>query len=285
MLSVILSSVAERIPVYDDHIHMSPSGRNIDAIKEFESAGGTGFTLVTLPYEEVHVSNSDDLLRSFNITLSMADLVRERTTLEVNVAVGPYPVLLLPLAERFGIAEAEKMMMRGMEEAAKIVASGKANAIGEIGKPHFDVPEEIMAASDRILVHGMELASEIDCPVIIHSASSPELMIEFSQMAKTASLDPGMVIKHFSPPLVRDNENHGIMPSIPASRSAIREALGKGNRFMLETDYIDDLKRPGTVMPVDTVPKRVLGLISSGEMSAETAWKIGRDIPDRLFKR
>jgi len=264
---------------------MSPSGRNIDAIKEFESAGGTGFTLVTLPYEEVHVSNSDDLLRSFNITLSMADLVRERTTLEVNVAVGPYPVLLLPLAERFGIAEAEKMMMRGMEEAAKIVASGKANAIGEIGKPHFDVPEEIMAASDRILVHGMELASEIDCPVIIHSASSPELMIEFSQMAKTASLDPGMVIKHFSPPLVRDNENHGIMPSIPASRSAIREALGKGNRFMLETDYIDDLKRPGTVMPVDTVPKRVLGLISSGEMSAETAWKIGRDIPDRLFKR
>jgi len=264
---------------------MSPSGRNIDAIKEFESAGGTGFTLVTLPYEEIQVSNSDDLLRSFHVTLSMADLVRERTSLEVNVAVGPYPVLLLPLAKRFGIAEAEKIMMRGMEEAAKIVASGKANAIGEIGKPHFDVPDEITDASDRILIRGMELASENDCPVMIHSSSSPELMLEFSQMAKTASLDPGMVIKHFSKPLVRDDENHGLMPSIPASRSAIREALSKGDRFMLETDHIDDPRRPDAVMPVDTVPKRVLGLTASGEISTETAWKIGRDIPDKLYRR
>jgi len=142
-----------------------------------------------------------------------------------------------------------------------------------------------MDASDRILIHGMELAFEINCPVMIHSASSPELMLEFSQMAKAASLPLEMVIKHFSPPLVREEENHGIMPSIPASRSAIREALSKGDRFMLETDFIDDSRRPDMVLPVNTVPKRVLGLTSSGEMSSETAWKIGRDIPDRLYKR
>jgi len=278
--------VAERTPIYDNHIHLSPGGRNIDAAKEFESAGGTGFTLVTLPYAEVQVSNADDILRSFEITLSMADLVRERTSLDVNVAVGPYPVLLLPLAERFGLAEAERIMMRGMELAAELVTSGKADAIGEIGRPHFEVPEEIKEASNRIMMRGMELASENGCPVIIHCESgSPELMLELSQMAKNASLEPGMVIKHFSPPLVRGDENHGIMPSVPASRSAIREALGKGDRFMLETDFIDDPLRPGAVMSVNTVPKRVLGLVSSGEMSPETAWKIGNDIPNRLFRR
>jgi len=278
--------VAERIPIYDNHVHLSPGGRNIDAAKEFESAGGTGFTLVTLPYAEIQVSDADDLLRSFEITLSMADKVRERTSLEVNVAVGPYPVLLLPLAERFGMAEAERIMMRGMETASNLVASGKADAIGEIGRPHFDVSDEITEASDRILVRGMELASENGCPVIIHCESgSPELMRGLSEMARTASLDPGMVVKHFSPPLVLDDENHGIMPSVPASRSAIREALGKGDRFLLETDFIDDPQRPGAVMSVNTVPKRVLGLTSSGEMSRETAWRIGHDIPNALFKR
>ena len=278
--------MAERIPIYDNHVHLSPGGRNIDAAKEFESAGGTGFTLVTLPYAEIQVSDADDLLRSFEITLSMADKVRERTSLEVNVAVGPYPVLLLPLAERFGMAEAERIMMRGMETASNLVASGKADAIGEIGRPHFDVSDEITEASDRILVRGMELASENGCPVIIHCESgSPELMRGLSEMARTASLDPGMVVKHFSPPLVLDDENHGIMPSVPASRSAIREALGKGDRFLLETDFIDDPQRPGAVMSVNTVPKRVLGLTSSGEMSRETAWRIGHDIPNALFKR
>jgi TatD-related deoxyribonuclease len=274
------------IPIYDNHIHLSPRGRNIDALKEFESAGGTGLTLVTLPYAEVQITDADSFLRSYNITLSMAGRAREMTGLRVNVAVGPYPVLLLPLAERLGLETAEKVMTGGMRIAAELVASGRADAIGEIGRPHFDVPESIRRASDRILTYGMELAAENACPVVIHSESgSPGLMLELSGMARSVSLDPGMVIKHFSPPLVRDDETHGVMPSIPASRKAIREALSKGERFMLETDFIDDNERPGAVMSVNTVPKRVLGMISSGEMSPETAWKIGHDIPERMFRR
>jgi len=255
-------------------------------LKEFENSGGTGLTLVTLPYSEVKISGADDFMRSYGITLSMADLARERTELKVNVAVGPYPILLLPLAERFGPERAEELMMKGMKMAAELVASGKADAIGEIGRPHFIVSKEIKEASDRILVYGMELAAENDRPVIIHSESgSPELMKELSGMAKSVSLSPGKVIKHFSPPLVRDDETYGVMPSIPASKKAIREALGKGDRFMLETDYIDDPERPGAVMSVNTVPKKVTGLLESGEMTQETAWKIGRDIPDRMFER
>jgi TatD-related deoxyribonuclease len=83
--------------------------------------------------------------------------------------------------------------------------------------------------------------------------------------------------------LVREEETYGVMPSIPASRSSIREALSKGDRFMLETDYIDDPSRPGAVMNVNTVPKRVLGLLSNKEISQETVWKIGKDIPDSLY--
>jgi TatD-related deoxyribonuclease len=132
----------------------------------------------------------------------------------------------------------------------------------------------------------MELAAEIGCAVIIHSESgSPGLMSELSDMARTASLDPGMVIKHFSPPLVRDDETYGIFPSIPASKKAVREALSKGDRFMLETDFINAPNRPGAVMSINTVPKRVLGMLSSGEMSSETVWKICYDAPKRMFER
>ncbi|MCL1984801.1 MAG: TatD family hydrolase [Methanomassiliicoccaceae archaeon] len=278
--------MTENIPIYDNHIHLSPKGRNIDALKDFESAGGTGLTLVTLPYDEVVISEADDFLRSYQITLSMAERARSSTELKINVAVGPYPVLLLPLTERFGPDKAEKIMISGMDIAAGLVASGKANAIGEIGRPHFDAPADIMGSSNRILLHGMELASENGCPVIIHCESgSPELMKELSEMARSASLDPGMVIKHFSPPLVRDDETYGVMPSIPASKRSVREALSKGSRFMLETDYIDDPERPGAVMSVNTVPKRVHAMLSNGEMSAETAWKIGDDIPKRMYGR
>ena len=275
----------ERIPIYDNHIHMDPHGRNLEAVKDFVDAGGTGFTLVNMPYHHIPVSTSEDLLKGYEITMTQADKVREKFNLNVNVAVGPYPVLLIGLAERFGIAEAEKIMIRGMDIAAELVAEGRAQAIGEVGRPHFPVSDEINDVSERILQYGMEKARECSCPVIIHSESEDGTMQWLANVADRARLDRGEVIKHLSPPWVLESENKGIFPSVVASRSSIREAIPKGDRFMLETDYIDSLERPDVVLPITTVPKRIKGMLSSGEMSEELVWKVCSDTPDKLYRR
>ena len=273
------------LPAYDNHLHLSPSGRNIEALKEFKAAGGTGLTLVTLPYQEVIISEGSDFMKSFGITLSLAEKAKEMTDLKINVSVGPYPVLLIPLAERFGLEKAEKIMIQGMEHAASLVADGKANSLGEIGRPHFPVDDKIVEASNRILLRGMELAHEVDCPVIIHCESEDYTDRSLSDLAREAGLDPGKVVKHSSPPWVTPEETHGVMPSIPASRSLIREALSKSDRFMLETDFIDDPQKPNAIMAVTSVPKRVNGLHQSGELSEEQIHRICEDIPDSLYRR
>ena len=273
------------LPAYDNHLHLSPSGRTIDALKEFKAAGGTGLTLVTLPYPEVMISEGSDFMRSFQITLSLAEKAKE-TGLKVNIAVGPYPVLLIPLAERFGLDKAERMLIKGMEDAASLVADGKANCLGEIGRPHFPVDDpKIMESSNRILLRGMELAHEVDCPVIIHCESESYTDESLASLAKEAGLDPGRVVKHSSPPWVTPEETHGVMPSIPASRSLIREALSKSDRFMIETDFIDDPQKPNAIMAVTSVPKRINGLHQSGELSEEQIHRICVDIPDSLYTR
>ncbi|MCL2032212.1 MAG: TatD family hydrolase [Methanomassiliicoccaceae archaeon] len=279
--------MAERIPVYDNHIHMDPSGRNVDAVKEFEAAGGTGLTLVTLPYKQVQITKGEDFERSYGITLSLAEKAREAADLEINIAVGPYPVLILPLSEHYGIEKAEEIMMKGMEIAAKIVGEGKACAIGEIGRPHFDVMADIWDVSNRILSRGMEYAKELDCPVIIHSESgTTDTNRSLSEMARSVGLDPGLVVKHSSPPFVTEEETFGVMPSIPASKKNISEALGKrSTRLMLETDYIDDPERPGMMMPVTTVPNKVRTLLANGRLEPEDISRICGDIPNSLYHR
>ena len=273
------------LPAYDNHLHLSPSGRNIEALKEFKAAGGTGLTLVTLPYQEVMISEGSDFMKSFGITLSLAEKAKEMTDLKINVSVGPYPVLLISLAERFGLEKAEKIMIQGMEHAAFLVADGRANSLGEIGRPHFPVDEKIIEASNRILLRGMELAHDVDCPVIIHCESEDHTDRSLSELAREAGLDPGKVVKHSSPPWVTPEETHGVMPSIPASRSLIREALSKSDRFMLETDFIDDPQKPNAIMAVTSVPKRINGLHQSGELSEEQIHRICEDIPDSLYRR
>lgn len=279
-------AMSEKVPVYDNHIHMSPSGRNVDALREFEAAGGTGLTLVTLPYKEVRIADGSDFSRSYEITYSLAAKARECTDLEINIAVGPYPVLIIPLAEAYGLERAEDMLMRGMEDAARDVAEGKAVAIGEIGRPHFPVSEDIWDASNRVLLRGMELAKENRCPVIIHCESDDDTDRSLAEMADMVGLDRGMVVKHSSPPWVTDAETHGVMPSIPASKTNLKEALSKGtDRFMMETDYIDDPEKPGAIMSVNTVPKKVAAWVANGQVTEESIYRICRDIPESLYRR
>ena len=276
--------MVEKVPVYDNHIHMSPSGRNVEALKEFQASGGTGLTLVTLPYKEVRISKGSDFAESYKITYALAEKARAETDLLINIAVGPYPVLIIPLAETYGLEKAEEIMIKGMEDAARDVAEGKAVAIGEIGRPHFPVSAEIREASDRILLRGMELAKENRVPVIIHCESDENTDRSLAELADTAGLDRGMVVKHSSPPWVTPEETHGVMPSIPASKSNLKEALAKGtDRFMMETDYIDDPEKPGAIMSVNTVPKKVTAWVSNGQVSSESIYRICRDIPESLY--
>ena len=278
--------MSEKVPVYDNHIHMSPSGRNVDALREYEAAGGTGLTLVTLPYAEVRIRRGEDFAESYEITYELARKALEATSLEINIAVGPYPVLIVPLAEAYGLEAAEDIMIRGMEDAAKAVSEGRAAAIGEVGRPHFPVPEDIWDASNRILLRGMELAKEVSCPVIIHCESEAGTDRSLAELADRAGLDRGRVIKHSSPPLVTPEETFGVMPSIPASRTNVREATAKGtDRFMIETDYIDDPSKPGAMMSVTTVPKRVKAWLANGEVPVESIHRICGDIPESMYGR
>lgn len=270
------------LPIYDDHLHLSPSGRNIDALREFKAEGGTGLTLVTLPYPEVMISEGDDFERSFDITLDFARRGKE-LGLKIYTAVGPYPILMMSLAEHVGLERAEAIMMRGMDIAASMVEDGRADLIGEVGRPHFDAPSEIVDACNRVLQHGMDLAHDIGCAVMIHCESEEGTDGNLASMARSSGLDPRMVIKHSSPPWVTPEETHGITPSIPASRKLIREALSKGRNFMMETDFIDDPQRPTSIMAVNTVPKRIKGLFASEELDEEDVYRMCQDMPDSLY--
>ncbi len=278
--------MSEGVPVYDNHVHMNPSGRNVDALREFEAAGGTGLTLVTLPHREVPITCGTDFARSYEVTYGLANKAREATDLEINIAVGPYPVLILHLAKAYGLERAEEIMLEGMEAAGRDVAEGRAVAIGEVGRPHFSVSQKIRDASDRILLRGMELAKENDCPVIIHCESETDTDRSLAAIADRAGFDRGLIVKHSSPPWVTKEETCGLMPSIPASKANTREALSKGtDRFMLETDYIDDPERPGAIMSITTVPKRIRAWLTNEQVPIESIHRMCGDIPNSLYKR
>ncbi|MDD1652787.1 MAG: TatD family hydrolase [Methanomicrobiales archaeon] len=272
-------------PILDNHIHLEPfRGRNIEAVKDFERLGGTHLIISHLPYEEVPTRELSDFKRAYDLTISLKDRVNRETSVRAYATVGPYPVQLMDLEKQFGLDRAKELMFRAFEMAADYVREGKAIAIGEVGRPHFPVSSDIWRASNELLLLGMSLAKEAGCAIVLHTEhATVDNMRELASMAEQAGLDRNRVVKHYCPPLVHPKENFGLMPSVLASKEAVKEALEKGTRFLLETDFLDDPRRPGAVLSITTVPKRTNAFIKQGLMTEEQAHVIHSENPKMTY--
>jgi TatD-related deoxyribonuclease len=271
-------------PIFDAHLHLDPEGRSVDAAKEFQKAGGTGLMLVGKPYHSIPCSGAGDFSKNYETTVGLAGRVRSATGLNVLVAVGPHPAELPRLAGELGLDKARQVMLGATERAASFVREGRAHALGEIGRPHFAVSPELWQAANEIMEAGMRAAREAGCAVILHTESAtPEVFAELAAIARKAGLPLDKTVKHFSPPVVSVHENAGLFPSVLVGKGAFEKALSQGTRFLVETDYIDDPRRPGAVLGPATVPRRTLDLFARGLLTEEAGFIIHRDNPLKVF--
>ena len=269
--------------IFDNHLHLRRDGRFLDAIKEFKKAGGTHIVLCQHPMPHIVLKEKSYKI-CYHQTIEMADEIRRNIEVGVFVTVGPYPVDYLTLIEKYDRYQVIEIMKKGMDEAAKLCLDGKCIAIGEIGRPHFPVNEKITKDSNEILLYGMQKAKEVNVPVVLHTESTTTKSCkEFVELGKKTGLKADKIVKHFSPPLIFENENYGLMPSIIAREKNILEAIKKGTRFMLETDYIDDLKRPGAVLSPKTIPIKMLSLFHKEIITEDQIYKINKENPEKTY--
>ena len=269
--------------IFDNHLHLRRDGKYIKAIEEFKQAGGTHAVLCQYPMVK-SVIKTKSYKETYQETLKMAEVIRSKIDVGVFVTVGPYPVDLLKLKEKFDRKIAIEIMKKGIDEAAVLCKEKKCIGIGEIGRPHFPVEKQVIDDSNEILLYGMQKAKDVDVPVILHTESTtPSQCKELVEMGKNAGLPANKIVKHYSPPLILKNENYGLMPSVLASEKNILAAIKKGTRFLMETDYIDDPRRPGAVLGPKTVPKRSLELIEKGFLSEKQLNEIHKKNPEKTY--
>jgi len=263
-------------PVTDDHIHIDPAnGRGIEAAKDFLRAGGTHLFLVSKPSWSlsVHPVRGADYASVFDETLRVAELVRG-TGLVVFPILGVHPAEISRLSERMPLAEAVEVMKGGLELAAAYVRDGKAVAL-KSGRPHYEVPGEILAASNEVLAHALSLAAECGCALQIHAETGP--CTDVAEMAVRAGVPAARVVKHYGSP---DTPLH---PSLIARHEAIPDLARERRPFTMESDYMDENSRPGAVIGPKSVPRYTLKLLESGAITTDDCHRIHGETVGRVY--
>ncbi len=275
----------ENIPVTDNHIHVDPiNGEGpIEVAKKFHRAGGTFMIVPNKPTWTI--GDSCSFQKAMEQVIKYVDEINTNTDVNAFAIVGAHPAELSRLIkEGKPLKRAEEMMRDALHTAQRLVIEGKAIGIGEIGRPHYEVFPEELEIHNKLILYAMELAVEADCAVQLHTEDSEEKHYsEFAKMADETCMDRYKVVKHFSGPSVLKEENHGLTPSLIATRKVISEAIRKGNNFLMETDYLDMNSRPGAVLGPKTVPRRTKELLRNGILTEEDAYKIHIENVEKVY--
>jgi len=272
-------------PILDDHFHLNRNGRFLDAAKDFQRVGGTDLVLVHCPDFAAPPTTRQGHIDSYANTIAMSEEVR-KLGIGVRVILGPHPAAFAHQFESLG-DRAEENYWDSIETALKFVHEGKAHGIGEVGRPHWPVSDEIWSRSNALLIETMSLAGRENIPLQLHvEGESDSTYSELAEMADKAGLARDRLVRHYAPPNVSSEYTHGLIPSVLAGSGAIEELLStfesSSKGFMLETDYMDDLKRPGAVLGPKTVPKRTRQLLEAG-IDEEVLWNAHKDLPEQIY--
>ncbi len=246
------------LPVVDHHCHLSPYGEGVRAAARFRSAGGTHLFLATQNYLPDVPLDVESYRRQFEVTEALARRIRADTGVVAYCVVAPYPIDLIGAADRIGLPAAVEVHRASLELAGRWVRERRAAAIGEVGRPHFPVADaRVQRASEELFDLALSVARDADCPAIVHCEDlTTDEIARLGRRARAAGLPPQRLVKHYARDRFPAPSPERISVSYLAKRELLAEVLHDPGPWFLETDFLDDGKRPGAVLDLATVPRR-----------------------------
>lgn len=294
-------------PITDGHLHLDRSGRFLDAMRDFYNSGGTRIILVHKPNFECLPTNVGSIREAYIDTLAMADEVRDVIGLKVQVVLGPHPVTWVHQIPSMGLEEATTLHLDAVDIALDYFESGDCVAVGEVGRPHFPVEDEIWSAANEMLHEVLHRCSKRSCPVQLHVENRDDITFsEIDKIRSRAGLPVNLTLRHYAPSNVTESFRSGLPVTVSMGKESIQGIVlsmvedGLSGQdmtpFMMETDYLDDPRRPGAVLGPKTLPKRTNELgrhlqmpTSKGGLGwnraqvANLLWMLHRVWPDTLY--
>lgn len=275
----------------DSHCHTNPvygvGARNI--AKMFKKNNGWFIALVSLPPHHYGFSKPyiESYVKVIELMVREAEVVREEG-LETRVLVGFHPAEVDEYVRR-GVEAVEvfELATKVLELIGKYHDLGVVDGIGEVGRQHYKADPLNIVLSELIMVKALEVARDKDMVVQIHceqagvvTAKSMEFFVE-----KTGLPRSSLAVHHVDYNTGLELEVRKIWYTVPIKSRDLVKALKEDRRWMLvESDYIDDPKRPGVSAYPWEISLRLNELVSKGVVDEDAVEKITVDNVSKFFK-
>ena len=184
-------------PILDQHMHLDRKNRFFEAVNEFIISGGTAINLVHKPDFSNLPKTPSDYRKAYQNTLEMATEVRNKFGITVSVILGPHPVAWEHQIHTMGLEKSSSLHLQAVKIALEYISSGHAMCLGEVGRPHYPVSDEIWDASNDLLLKIMKLAAEAKTSIQLHVEDNGEKTYsDLAILCDKAKLSRHLAIRH-----------------------------------------------------------------------------------------
>lgn len=265
----------------DAHLHVNPVvGLGAEKIaRKFKREGGWFIAIVALPpyYYGFNDLSIESYKRVSELLAREASRVREQG-LEVASFMGIHPAEIDEYYKRGVKGEKLYSLLSGVlkliEENLKV---GVIDGIGEVGRQHYTTSPERFVLSEIIMREALVLAKSLGAPVQLHLEQGGfATALSIRSLVDTLGLNAKhTILHHASSDTALWASNYGLPFTAPVKR--LDEEYLKGIRVeycMLESDFLDDPRRPGVSAYPWDIPVLVRELITRGAINEEIAYKV-----------
>ncbi len=277
--------------VGDAHLHSNPvKGLGAAKIAErFRASGGWFAALVALPPYHYDVPGYPSLAayeRMLKLVRRECDELRRRG-LRVACLAGLHP------------AEVDRMESAGLtadrivdiiEAVVKLyeraLREGVIDGLGEFGRQHYRTLPHRFSLAEYAMVRALELARDADCIVHLHLESGGAATVRtVSRLVRLVNVRPDRVLLHHATAaMAREAAARGFAATVVGRRDAVLQAYKlAGPSFMVESDFIDDPRRPCVAQCPWELGSELGALVEAGAMSEEDAARIAVDNVARFY--
>ncbi|HID40702.1 MAG TPA: hydrolase TatD, partial [Pyrodictium sp.] len=269
----------------DAHMHSSPKGLGATAIAEkLINKGGWFAALVMLPpwHYNVDVEPTFEMYtRAIKQHLDECKKARE-TGLRVSCLAGFHPAEVDRLIS-MGLSPEDTLNLglKVIEYVADLCKHGLLDGIGEVGRQHYKTMPERVAIASAITTRALELARDYNCIIHLHLENAgPATVDTMTKLVELVSIPRTSILFHHASIKVAEYATrNGYWATIAGKKELMRRAFERmsGTSIMIESDYIDDPKRPCVSSFPWEIIDRQLELLKEGLVDEETLHKINID--------
>jgi len=276
----------------DAHTHTNPvSGLGMKRIAEkFREVGGWFMAIVSLPPSHYgYPSTIEGYEKSYEILLRECNEARNHG-LRIACIAGIHPADIEKSVSRAQpdkyrkIIETYLGVLRILEHMLK---QGELQGLGEFGRPHYKAIPEAFALNDIVLIKALELAKDYSIPIHIHCEQSGAIAVEYLKaITSIVGIDKRLVIVHHVDTktllsALEEGFNCTVLGRYELLKSIAMRRVAP--MYMIESDYIDDPRRPGVAAYPWEIVENQLRLLKDGIVDTRYLRKLNVDNVERVY--